>query len=86
MMGSFTTLSRTYRKLRIFGKLGEYLEARLYKNGLVRDGTPQYASSRCENHGGCPYCLSSRTHSSRKREPILEPILEDPLEDQPYGD
>lgn len=35
-------------------------------NSKVRDGTPTKASHRCENHGGCPYCLSNRMHKYKK--------------------
>ena len=41
------------------------------KDGKVRDGTPQHASSGCDNHGGCPYCLNNKMHSTRKR--MLDP-------------
>lgn len=26
----------------------------------------------CCNHGGCPYCLSNRTHKYRRQEPVEE--------------
>ena len=36
-------------------------------DGKVRDGTPQHASGSCNNHGGCPYCLSNKMHKNKKR-------------------
>lgn len=53
-------------------KLGSLAQTHQYNNGKVRDGTPQYVSSSCENRGGCEWCEGNRKHSNRKREPIVE--------------
>ncbi len=63
-------MSRTIRNKRPKMRLG-YLVSRQYKNGKVRDGTPQHVSPRCGNHGGCPYCESNKTHKTIKRMPII---------------
>jgi len=56
-------------------RLGKHLGHKQHKNGKVRDGTPQHVSSSCENHGGCPYCLKNKMHSTHKREPVEEKDL-----------
>lgn len=37
-----------------------------YKDGMVRDGTPQHSSKSCEHHGGCKWCEGNRTFSTKK--------------------
>lgn len=46
--------------------------ANFYKTKKVRDGSPTRAAGRCQNHGGCPYCLSNRLHKHKKHEPISQ--------------
>lgn len=60
-------MSRTKRKKRPKMQLGKHLENHQYKDGRVRDGTPQYASASCENHGGCPVCEGNKKFSNQKR-------------------
>lgn len=36
----------------------------------VRDGEYQYHSAGCRHHGGCSYCVRTRTHASLRRAPI----------------
>jgi len=57
----FSKMSRTLRNKR----------PQFYKTsqGKTRDGSRQHASVSCEHHGGCPYCLSNRRHSTKRRDP-----------------
>ena len=48
-------MSRTFRKPTHKIKALRGLKA-------VKDGTPTRNSHRCENHGGCSYCLDNRMH------------------------
>lgn len=54
-----------------------YLVSKQYKDGKVRDGTPQHVSPSCENHGGCPYCESSKAYRTIKRMPIVVDEIND---------
>jgi len=47
--------------------LGYLVETHQYRNGKVRDGTPQHSSASCSNHGGCPRCEGNRLHKHNKR-------------------
>lgn len=62
-------MSRTTRRKRPKMRLGT-LDYKQNKDKTVRDGTPTHYSSACEHHGGCPYCESNRTFSSKRREPV----------------
>lgn len=73
-------MARTYRTPSISAR-------RFYGKDKVRDGTFTHASSGCRNHGGCPYCLSNRTHFDRKhRVPIMEEDIIDGLYPSWYHD
>ena len=61
-------MSRTVRRKRPRMKLGHLLQ---YKDGTVPDGTSQYATGSCHNHGGCPYCEGNRLHK-HKRTMLIE--------------
>ncbi len=65
-------MSRTVRNKRPQMRLGAHLGGKQYKNGKVRDGTPQHASSRCRHHGSCEYCAGNRQHANKKREPVMK--------------
>ena len=58
-------MSRTTRNLRPKMKLG-YLSNKQYWDGSVRDGTPQYSCSSCNNHGGCPICEGNRLFKHKR--------------------
>ena len=66
-------MSRTKRNHNHRMKLGT-LSDHQYKDGQVRDGTPQHYSSGCDNHGSCEYCVSNKMHSTKKREPIIPEV------------
>jgi len=65
-------VSRTTRTKRPKMELGEHLSPKQYKDGKVRDGTPQHVSGGCENHGGCPWCEGNKQYRTNKRMPIEE--------------
>lgn len=62
-------MSRTTRTKRPNMKLGTLADHQ-YKDGRVRDGTPQYHSSSCKHHGTCAWCEHNRTHKHKKAEPV----------------
>lgn len=66
-------MSRTYRKHNPRMRLGS-LRYKHYRDGTVRDGTPQHYSGGCDNHGDCTYCYSNRTHNVRRQKPIVDTI------------
>lgn len=64
-------MSRTKRNKRPRMKLGT-LSDHQYRDGMVRDGTPQHSTAACQHHNWCPYCRGNRTYSSKHREPIQD--------------
>ena len=62
-------MSRTYRNKRPRMRLG-ILSAKQYRNGKVRDGTPQYVSGGCHNRGPCTWCRDNRLHKHDRRAPL----------------
>ena len=60
-------MSRTRRNKRPRMSLGDEAKRYQYRNGKVRDGTPQHASGSCQNHGGCPVCEGNRLHKHKKQ-------------------
>jgi hypothetical protein len=57
------TMSRTVRKASQIAK-------RHLGKETVKDGTFTKSSKQCENHGGCPYCLSNKMHKHKKSDVI----------------
>jgi len=60
-------MSRTKRKKRPKMRLGAALADHKFKDGTVRDGTPQHVSSQCNHHGACHWCEGNRTYANKKR-------------------
>lgn len=65
-------MSRTRRSKSPHINLGYALAHKKHKDGKVRDGTPTHYSPSCRHHGGCAYCLRSRTHKFKRQEPPQE--------------
>ena len=70
-------MSRTYRKKHYMSWSKHSLS-----NDMVPDGTINHPSNSCTNHGGCPYCLSDRTHRHKKAD--MESLQESMTDSEGY--
>ena len=65
-----STMSRTYRRYK----------GKIYPD---KDGKNRKPARSCLNHGGCPYCLSSKMHKHDKKYVDIDEELSNMMDNRP---